>query len=82
MNLLSSLALSDEIPALNVATCRAVPPAASSTRPNSMPLSDTFRFTSFSSSTVRTALMRSSVTERSSIVLSFNSTVESVPLKS
>ena len=64
MNLLSSRALSEEMPALSVAVWRTVPPAASSTLPYSSAFIETPRFTSFSSSTWRTARRRSSVEER------------------
>ncbi len=82
MNLLSSRALSAEMPDASVATWRAVPPAASSTLPYETPLSDTLRLTNFSSSTWRAALRRSSLTDLSVMSDSVSSTLVSVPLKS
>ncbi len=82
MNLLSSRALSEEIPALSFAVWRTVPPAASSSLPYSSAFNETPRFTSFSSSTWRTARRRSSVEERIVSSRSLASMDEPVPLKS
>ena len=63
MNLLSSLALSAEMPEVTVASWRTLPWEASSTFWNSSPLSETLRRTSFSLSTSRRAARRSSELE-------------------
>jgi hypothetical protein len=82
MNLLSSLALSWEMPAFSVATWRAVAPDASSTVPYATAFRLTLRRTSFSSSTSRSAFSRSSVEECRRISMSPSSTLELVFLKS
>ena len=65
-----------------VAVWRTVPWAASSTSPYSRPFSETCRLTSFSSSTWRRAVRRSSLTERRVSTSSACSIEEFVPLKS
>ncbi len=82
MALLTDLAFSEEMPALIFAVWRTVPPAASSTLRYSSDLSDTFRFTSFSSRSCRSAVRRSSLLECISISSSLSSMLELVPLKS
>ena len=83
MNLFSSRALSDEIPAVRPMCWRARPPAASSILPTSSTLRLTWRLTSFSSSTCRSALSRSSLADSMTMAASpDNSTRLLVSLKS
>ena len=82
ISLLISRALSEEMPTVIVAVWRTVECDASSTSPYSRPFSDTLRRTSFSSSTWRRAVRRSSLTERRVSTSSCCSMDESVPLKS
>ena len=82
MNLFSRLAWSDEMPALMDTFWRDVPFWASSTLPSSNAFSETWRLTSFSSSTWCRARRRSSVEERRTSSVSLSSMTESVFLKS